>query len=88
MDMSGFNAIWEEINTESSEAISREDMMCHAVPCCASAINFCSELLHFDFRDQCRKSQRHAFAGAHFAQGILKIRRPVVLVVPVLRGIA
>ncbi|CAL1168869.1 unnamed protein product [Cladocopium goreaui] len=25
MDMSGFNAIWEEINTESSEAISREE---------------------------------------------------------------
>lgn len=31
MDMSGFNAIWEEINTESSEAISREDLMCHVV---------------------------------------------------------
>ncbi|CAE6967388.1 unnamed protein product [Symbiodinium natans] len=25
MDMSGFNAIWEEINTESSDAISREE---------------------------------------------------------------
>ena len=25
MDMSGFNAIWEEINTKDSEAISREE---------------------------------------------------------------
>ena len=25
MDMSGFNAIWEEINTEDSELISREE---------------------------------------------------------------
>ena len=25
MDMSGFNAIWEEINTESMENISREE---------------------------------------------------------------
>ena len=25
MDMSGFNAIWEEINTDDTEAISRED---------------------------------------------------------------
>ena len=25
MDMSGFNAIWEEINTENSEAITKEE---------------------------------------------------------------
>eukprot|EP00438_Fugacium_kawagutii_P000497 Skav217658 [mRNA] locus=scaffold2919:102915:103905:+ [translate_table: standard] len=30
MDMSGFNAIWEEINTEDSEAISREEILVFA----------------------------------------------------------